>query len=234
MKRIIPAAIRSKVVHLNNCKGQNVYLIGTAHFSKKSLGDVTELIKNLRPKGVFLEMCEARMEFKNEKLLTLPKTFKEFREWISLVRSEEGNFLYLIISSYMSKLVERIDTTEEIDDEFSVAKEEALKLGSVVTYGDRPIDVTMKRAWTGLSIYEKLKFMFALSIQSLYVKFFISKADMNEVVEEFTDPSMNFEEGVRIFERIFPWMTACFVTERDMFLTIKLAQVLDVLYTLIR
>jgi len=49
-------------------------------------------------------------------------------------------------------------------------------------------------------------------------------ADLNEAVDELT--FIDFKEEMDLVERVFPWLTACLVFERDAFMSLNLAKVL--------
>ena len=44
----------------NLSNGDEVYLVGTAHISRKSADEVRHVIRSVRPDTVFLELCDAR------------------------------------------------------------------------------------------------------------------------------------------------------------------------------
>ena len=47
--------------YLRNLRnGDEVYLVGTAHISRKSADEVRNVIRSVRPDTVFLELCDAR------------------------------------------------------------------------------------------------------------------------------------------------------------------------------
>ena len=47
--------------YLRNLRnGDEVYLIGTAHISRKSADEVRSVIRSVRPDTVFLELCDTR------------------------------------------------------------------------------------------------------------------------------------------------------------------------------
>lgn len=50
--------------------GDEVYLVGTAHISKKSAEEVRSVIRAVRPDTVFLELCDARAAAMRSKMMS--------------------------------------------------------------------------------------------------------------------------------------------------------------------
>jgi pheromone shutdown protein TraB len=57
--------------------GGQVYLIGTAHFSHESQKEVTELIRQIQPNRVVLELCNSRVNILKYDEETLMKEYKQ-------------------------------------------------------------------------------------------------------------------------------------------------------------
>ena len=57
--------------------GGKVYLIGTAHFSVKSQNEVVDLIRQVQPNRVVLELCSSRINILKYDEATLLKASKE-------------------------------------------------------------------------------------------------------------------------------------------------------------
>ena len=47
--------------YLRNLKnGDEIFLVGTAHISRKSADEVRSVIRSVKPDTIFLELCDAR------------------------------------------------------------------------------------------------------------------------------------------------------------------------------
>ena len=55
----VPAALRSRVTVLKGRGNKQVFVLGTAHLSKRSEEDVGELVKAIKPSDIFVELCGA-------------------------------------------------------------------------------------------------------------------------------------------------------------------------------
>lgn len=64
-------------VVLDAPSGGQVYLIGTAHFSEKSQKEVVELIRQIQPNRVVLELCNSRTNILKYDEETLMKEYQE-------------------------------------------------------------------------------------------------------------------------------------------------------------
>ena len=76
--------------------GGKVYLIGTAHFSVKSQNEVVDLIRQVQPNRVVLELCSARINILKYDEATLLKESKEMNTntIIKMMREVSLGFYY--------------------------------------------------------------------------------------------------------------------------------------------
>lgn len=98
-------------------QGGKVYLIGTAHFSHESQKEVAELIKEIQPNRVVLELCNSRVNILKYDEETLKKEYKEMdnAKIIQLIRDVSASnkfnlgyyamYLWGIISSCTNFIV---------------------------------------------------------------------------------------------------------------------------------
>ena len=140
--------------------GARVYLVGTAHFSKESCEDVRRVIEATQPDIVMLELCKARTN-----LLHLDEeTILEEAQNLNLDKSLEiiksqgmvQGVMYLLLLSMSAHLTAELGMAP--GGEFRTAFSEAKKVpGCIVQLGDRPINITLKRAIASLSVWQKIK-----------------------------------------------------------------------------
>lgn len=98
--------------------------------------------------------------------------------------------------------------------EFRRAVAEAKKIpGCIVQLGDRPVDITLRRAISSLSLWQKMK----LGLGIMFSKESISK----EEVEKCKQKDL-LEEMLKEITGEFPTLSNCFVSERDIYLSYSL------------
>jgi len=99
--------------------------------------------------------------------------------------------------------------------EFRRAYETGIKLGSKIVLGDRPIGITLSRAWAALSLWEKLKLAYAIIFEKIDVK--------EEDIERMKQSDV-FTEMLKELTKHLPSLAAPIIYERDMFLSITIKQ----------
>lgn len=217
----IPDSLLDEITILTTkTSGSRIYIIGTAHVSKKSALSVGELIKLIKPKGVFLEMCEERMimiekqaELKDEEVnLTYTQSAK------ILMKGEQNlfSFLYARMLRNFSK-----DLGTKPGDEFRVGNEEAKLCQATVILGDRDAVITIKRLWLGMTLFEKLKLGY------FFTNIGKPPKSIDKDIEELKiKGSYMLENTMRETGREFPWGLECLVNERDLYMVSTLQKAL--------
>lgn len=202
----------STVTVLNGKFGEKVYLIGTAHFSNESCEDVRKMIREVQPDVVVIELCRGRTDILHndeKKLIELAgevnstKIFRQIRD--KGILSGLMTFFLLHMSAHITKQLGMAPGSE-----FRTAYREAQRIaGCKVMFGDRPVSITLQRAFAELPIWQRLKFAcHALrdlgpikpeDIEKLKKKDFLEQA-LGEMMEQF------------------PQLTKVFLAERDIYL----------------
>ncbi|XP_051162730.1 traB domain-containing protein isoform X2 [Leptopilina boulardi] len=204
------------VTILKTPEGGKLYLIGTAHFSVESQNDVSKIINAVQPHIVMVELCKQRMQALQLDEDTLLKKAQDIGiEDIRAAIKKHGvtSGLMFIILLTMSKHV-----TKELGmapgSEFRTAFNEAKKIPNCIFHlGDRPLSITMQRAFHSLSFWEKIKCGWKIlssrdSITKEDVEKCKNRENLDAVIAELTDQ--------------FPLLAEVFVKERDLFLTYSL------------
>lgn len=163
---------------LQSPTGAQIYLIGTAHVSKDSLVDVIQLIDNVRPDTVFVELCKERTQLLYQKgegsafqllgidlydqsgdsILPEPAASPSF---LSMYRTRGSKMLPHYLLSYLYKrMVKQLDVMPGA--EFQAAMIGAIKCQSRLVFGDRLISVTLQRAMNCLTLWDKLKLGYSI------------------------------------------------------------------------
>ena len=140
--------------------GARVYLVGTAHFSKESCEDVRRVIEATQPDIVLLELCKARtnlLHLDEETILEEAQNLNMDRS-LEIIRSQGvvQGVMYLLLLSMSAHLTAELGMAP--GGEFRTAFTEAKKVpGCIIQLGDRPINITLKRAIASLSTWQKVK-----------------------------------------------------------------------------
>jgi len=190
----------------------NIKLVGTAHVSKESVKEVEETILKEKPKYVALELCGPRFEAMTKK-----------RKWedtpiTDMLKGNKAYFLlsYSLLSAFERKLGEM--TGVKPGDEMLAGYETAKKVGAEVKLVDRPISITLNRAWTMASIREKLRIAkeFVFSI-------FGAEEITAETIEELKKDDV-LSEMMKELAKIAPSAKKVFIDERDEYIAGKLKE----------
>uniref|UniRef100_A0A2C9L135 TraB domain-containing protein n=1 Tax=Biomphalaria glabrata TaxID=6526 RepID=A0A2C9L135_BIOGL len=162
----VPVSELPETVTLLEKDGCLVYIVGTAHFSKESQDDVSKVIQLTKPHVIMVELCQSRvniLKMDEEKILEEAKNIN--MSTIQQVIKRNGlmqgilNILLLNMSAYITK-----ELGMAPGGEFRVAFNEAQKLkgGCRFILGDRPIQITLRRALASLSIWQRIKLAYAI------------------------------------------------------------------------
>lgn len=194
----------------------NVYLVGTAHFSEKSQEDVANVIRNVKPRNVVVELCESRihiLKFDEQKLLEEAKDVN-MQKIRSVIRSNGvvNGMFYILLLNMSAKLTKELGMAP--GSEFRTALKEASKLnGCKVHLGDRPINITLQRAIKSLTLWQTLKLVWKLmSIDENITKEEVEQCKQKDLLEEL----------MREMAGEFPKFGQVFVDERDLYLCYSL------------
>jgi len=121
--------------------GRKITLVGTAHVSKESVEEVKQTIKDLQPDCVAVELDEKRADsIKN------PSRYSQL-DLVKVFKRKEGFLLLanLMLSSFQRRM--GLNAGVKPGDEM-IAAMNAADEGSIrCTLVDRPIQITLKRAW---------------------------------------------------------------------------------------
>lgn len=197
---------------LQNEYGSKVYIVGTAHFSKESQDDVSLVIRNVRPDVVMVELCAARIHMLNHDEKTLLEEARDisFAKIQSITKSSGlvNGLFYILMLNMSAKLTKDLGMAP--GGEFRRAVEEMKRLPSPILHlGDRSINVTLQRAFNGLSFWQTIKIVFKL--------IFSNKTITKEEVEQCKQKDL-LEELLEQMADEYPVFRDVFVTERDLYL----------------
>ncbi|HOW15727.1 TraB/GumN family protein [Methanosarcina sp.] len=134
-----------------------VVLIGTAHVSEKSVEEVRNAIRKLKPDIVAVELCRARYDSLKG---NVPETNQvPIKEILT-----EGKVYYYLVHWLLAYVQKKIgdDMGVKPGSEMISAIEEAEASGAKVALIDRDIQVTLQRFWGRMKFIEKVKMLSSL------------------------------------------------------------------------
>lgn len=201
------------VTKMTTPDGAQIYIVGTAHFSENSQTDVAKTIQAVQPDIVLLELCRGRLsilELDEDTLLEEAKNFN-FAKLRQSVKQNGvvGGIMQALLLNLSAHLTKELGMAP--GGEFRRAVREAqLVPGCKIHLGDRPIQITLKRAMASLSPWQKLRLAWYL----ITSKEPITK----EEVENFKQKDL-LEEMLGEMTGDFPALSRVFVGERDIYLS---------------
>lgn len=185
---------------------REIVLIGTAHVSEESVNEVSSTITEIKPDSVAIELDEKRCEsIKN------PDKFREL-DIVKVLKNGEGFLLLanLVLSSFQKRMGENVGVKP--GDEMVAAMNKAEELGIPSVMVDRPIQVTLRRAWAKNSLWGKCKLLAAL-ISSAFTKEEISEEQIEGLKNRSEMDSMMAE-----LSEYLPTVKEVLIDERDKYL----------------
>lgn len=192
--------------------GKTIYLVGTAHISQESVDLVENVIKEVSPDCIAVELCEPRYEsIKNPKRwqnLDLFTVIKEGRAYVLIAQ--------LILAGFQKKLGSNLDVKPGAEMISGIKAAEAT--GATLVLADREVKTTLKRTWANLSIFSIFKVIIAM-IGGLFSAEKISKDEIERL--KSTDA---LEELLKDFTNTFPDVKETLIDERDKFLAQKIKE----------
>lgn len=192
-----------KVLELNNRK---ITLIGTAHVSAESISEVENVISDVKPDCVAIELDEKRYES-----ITNPDKYREL-DIIKVLKRKEGFLLLanIVMASFQKRMGKNagVKPGEEMVAAINKAKE--LNIPTVLV--DRPIQITFRRAWKKTSAYGKTQLLSAL-LASGFSKDEISSEEIENLKQASEMDSMMKE-----LSEVMPAVKQVLIDERDQYL----------------
>ncbi len=191
-------------------KGRKITLVGTAHVSKESVEEVKNTITELKPDCVAVELDEKRADsIKN------PNRYSQL-DLVKVLKRKEGFLLLanLILASFQRRM--GLNAGVKPGDEMIAAMKAAEESGTRCTLVDRPIQITLKRAWGKNSFWGKCKLL-GMLISSAFGKEEVEPAEIEKLKERNEMDSMMNE-----LSEYMPVIKTVLIDERDQYLASKI------------
>lgn len=195
--------------------GTKYFVVGTAHVSQRSVEEVRQVIAEVQPDVVCVELCKPRHD-----ALTKDSAFRDL-DVFKVVR--EGKTLYLLAHLALSSYQRRIGASLGVKpgSELLAAVQVANEAGIPVELIDRDINVTLKRTWANLGLWKR-----SLLLSSLLVGWEDDdKGDVvtEETVENLKEPKA-LSEMLSELGKAVPEVKGPLVDERDQYLASKMTE----------
>jgi pheromone shutdown-related protein TraB len=187
-------------------QGREIHLIGTAHVSKRSVEEVTRVIRDLRPDTVCVELDAVRYE-----AMTDEHRFRKLNIF-QIIREKKVLFLLasLVLTSFQRRMGEKLGVKPGAELLAGVTAAE--EVGAQLVLADRDIQATLKRSWANLGFWNKLQLL-----QAMVGSFFASNEITEEQIEELKDRD-TINEMMGEFARHMPELQTPLIDERDRYL----------------
>lgn len=189
---------------------REIILVGTAHISKESIAQVEECIRIESPDCVCAELDEHRF-----KSLTDEKQWQEL-DIIEVLKTGKGFLLLanLVLASFQKKIGADIGVKpgDEMKAAVTVAKEQAIHTELV----DRPIHITLKRAWAKNGFWGKSKLLATL-LSSAFSDEQLTAEEIEALKEKSAMDDMMAEMA-----QYLPTVKEVLIDERDRYLATKI------------
>lgn len=186
--------------------GRTITLIGTAHISEESMKEVSEAIREKKPDCVAIELDGKRCEsIKN------PENYRNL-DIVKVLKNKEGFLLLsnLVLSSFQKRMGQNVGVKP--GDEMIAAMKTAEEMDIPIALVDRPIQVTMRRAWAKNSFFGKMK-LIATLLASAFSKEKISPEEIETLKNRSEMDSMMKE-----LSEYMPAIKQVLIDERDRYL----------------
>lgn len=193
-------------------EGKEIFIVGTAHISRRSVEEVRRVIDDVRPDTVCVELDEMRFD-----------TLVNGERWrkldvFSVIRQKRVLFLLtsLALSTYQRRMGERLGVRP--GEELLAAVEKAREVGAELVLADRDVQATLKRTWANLSFWNKMR----LGSELLVAPFAVSEVD-EERIEQLKDRD-TITEMMNEVAQALPGVKEPLIDERDRFLMSKVQE----------
>lgn len=202
----------SELLRRINLKDKEIILLGTAHISEESILEVENTIRTEMPDCVCVELDDGRFKSLTE------KNKWENLDVIKVIKEKKGFLLIanLVLASFQRKM--GLNVGVQPGDEMKVAINVSKELNIKTEMVDRPIQITLKRAWAKNGLIGKSKILASL-LSSAFAKEEISNEDIEKLKQKSEMDNMLDEVAKEM-----PNIKTVLIDERDQWLGTKIWQ----------
>lgn len=191
---------------------KEIYLVGTAHVSKKSVEEVRRAFELLDPDSVAVELCPSRY-----KAMTEADAWKKM-DLFKVIR--QGKAVFLLAQMLISSFYRRIGRQLEVEPgaEMLEGVRLAESSGKELVLADRDVAITLRRVWGYLGFWAKMRLLAHMLTDIL----------MSREVDATTIESLRQNDQLSVvmeeFAKSFPEIKARLIDERDLVLAYNIRQ----------
>ena len=205
-------ASQSPDVHILSHNETTVYLLGTAHVSKKSADLAEALIREVAPDTVCVELCAPRFD-----AIQRPDRWADM-DIVKVIR-EKKTFLLLsnlLLAAFQKRIADKMEIRpgEEMLRAIRTAEEVEAEIG----LSDREIRITLARVWRRMGLWAKIKLMFQLLVATV---------DTDDIEEEDIENLKNQDALASLLTELggaHPVLREVLIDERDRYLSSRIRQ----------
>lgn len=202
----------SDLIRRINVNDREIILVGTAHVSIESIAEVENTIRTEMPDCVCVELDEGRyaamMEKNRWESLDIIKVLKEKKGFLLLAN--------LVLASFQKRM--GLNVGVKPGYEMKAAIDIARELNIPTEMVDRPIQVTLKRAWAQNGYTGKSKILASL-LAAAFSKEKLEAADIEKLKQKSEMDAMLDEVALNM-----PEVKEVLIDERDVWLGTKIFQ----------
>ncbi len=195
-----------KVLEILEQGAKKIYILGTAHVSKRSVEEVEQLIHSLKPDTVCVELCETRYQSMVDdtrwKKLNIFDVIKQGKTLLLMAN--------LALASFQRKLGDQFGIKPGA--ELKAAVEAATETGAKLVLADRDVQITLKRSWANVPWWKRIVVMSGL-IDSVWSDTELSEEDLESLKDKDQLSAMMTE-----FAEKLPEIKGPLIDERDQYL----------------
>ncbi len=186
--------------------GRNIVLIGTAHVSAESITEVNNSIEEIRPDTVAIELDQKRLESLED-----PESWRRM-DIVKVLRNKQGFLMManIVLAAYQKRMGKSAGVKP--GDEMVAAINKAKELGIPQVMVDRPIAVTLRRAWAKNNFWGKCKLLSALVASA-----FSKEEAAPEEIENLKQQS-EMDNMMKELSDYLPKVKEVLIDERDRYL----------------
>lgn len=192
--------------------GREIYLLGTAHVSRRSVEEVRRTIDEIRPDTVAVELDRTRYE-----TLVDESRFGRIDLFAILAAGRAGLYLSsLLFAGFQKRIGDRLGVRPGA--EMLAAVEATERIGATVVFADRDVQVTLMRCYRSLGFVDKAQVLFVL----LMLPFAAGDVDEEEV--ERLKKRETIGDVMTAFAEQLPSLKTPLIDERDRYLAASIVK----------
>lgn len=207
-----PMELPASTTQLTLEDGRELYLVGTAHVSARSVADVRQVIEAVEPDTVCVELDSMRLQ-----ALEDPSHWRKL-DIFQVIKQQKVLYLFanLSLSAFQRRLGNKLGVQPgaEMREAVKLARERHAEL----VLADRPIQATLKRSWAALSLGQRFQTLSVL-LGGLFQRQELTEDDIESLKEKDA-----INEAMQEFAKALPSIKTPLIDERDRYLMSKVEE----------